>query len=579
MTEIVKTKQLEKLGVTKEFIEKLDKNPATLKDILTVRNACQKGKGIRIGAGHQKLLGPFQPFERYIGLDEIGNRLHSTLQGAKTKTGRALSIFLQKCHRGFTFGGGKIGVLLFVSPLLVDTILDVKKAEPKDKVGTAAHGLVHSMSWVFTFPLGLSIMHHLAGAQYAGMSPEDVKECRRLIKEFNEEANPFKEKCWYKNMFGLGEKKAASETFQSYGDYKKKLDILKGKLKELRGKNSKNQSLFTKLSKQLGKFLTMDLENIAAYKNGSFLGNTARKIPSFFRNLGGVPLRVGVWAGITMGVLDTIINKGIKGCFGNYYDRFKEEESIDAKKEQMKFTKEDLRLRLEETQRRKVLGLMNQPIDNKFEAPASLNPAINSKSPEKKEVKNSKENSSELENSKINLNSEQENLIEEKMQQNKAENNFFKENVVANNTTQKTTAIKTEQKSIQEEVKPQPEEKINVQFNEPIMISAESSKEPVTIKNEETKPVDDYTYIPSALPAREKKVKTEKRDNYTYIPSSENVLKDETKETDTAKYIPSQLGAKFNKTFDNSGLEAALKRADRAEQRALQTLAGNFNQA
>ena len=81
------------------------------------------------------------------------------------------------------------------------------------------------------------------------------------------------------------------------------------------------------------------------------------------------------------------------------------------------------------------------------------------------------------------------------------------------------------------------------------------------------------------MPAREKKVKTEKRDNYTYIPSSENVLKDETKETDTAKYIPSQLGAKFNKTFDNSGLEAALKRADRAEQRALQTLAGNFNQA
>ena len=34
-----------------------------------------------------------------------------------------------------------------------------------------------------------------------------------------------------------GLKNAANETFQSYGDYKKKLDILKGKLKKLRGKN------------------------------------------------------------------------------------------------------------------------------------------------------------------------------------------------------------------------------------------------------------------------------------------------------------------------------------------------------
>ena len=68
-------------------------------------------------------------------------------------------------------------------------------------------------------------------------------------------------------------------------------------------------------------------------------------------------------------------------------------------------------------------------------------------------------------------------------------------------------------------------------------------------------------------------------DNYTYIPSSENLIKKEQEKIrpENNKYIPSQLGAKINKSFDNSGLEAALKRADRAEKVALQTLAGNFN--
>ena len=42
------------------------------------------------------------------------------------------------------------------------------------------------------------------------------------------------------------------------------------------------------------------------------------------------------------------------------------------------------------------------------------------------------------------------------------------------------------------------------------------------------------------------------------------------------KYIPSQLPGNVAKTFDNSGLEAALRRADRAEAKALQTLAGKF---
>ena len=55
-----------------------------------------------------------------------------------------------------------------------------------------------------------------------------------------------------------------------------------------------------------------------------------------------------------------------------------------------------------------------------------------------------------------------------------------------------------------------------------------------------------------------------------------NVLNKIKPEEQINKYIPSQIGAQFNKTFDNSGLEAALRRADRAEKRAISTLAGNF---
>ena len=83
-------------------------------------------------------------------------------------------------------------------------------------------------------------------------------------------------------------------------------------------------------------------------------------------------------------------------------------------------------------------------------------------------------------------------------------------------------------------------------------------------------------YIPSPYPNPELfNRKTEKRDNYTYIPSSENVIK-KNSQTEQLKYIPSQLAGNFTKTFDNSGLQSALARADRAEQRALQVLAGKF---
>ena len=162
-------------------------------------------------------------------------------------------------------------------------------------------------------------------------------------------------------------------------------------------------------------------------------------------------------------------------------------------------------------------------------------------------------------------------LVEEKMQQNKAEKNLLKEKVSENNE------VKTESNVLQPNLQKVQVEEASKQSKEPVNIFMEQNPDSVVTKPEEAVVKDDYNYLPSTSPVKENKIKLEKRDNYSYIPSSENVLKKETKESEATKYIPSQLGAKINKTFDNSGLEAALKRADRAEQRALRTLAGNFD--
>ena len=582
---IVKAEQLNKLGLDAEFLRKIETNPATLKDIVKVNEACKNAKGMRIGAGHQKCLGPFQIFERKIGIEEIGNRLHSTLRGAKTKTGRALATFIQKCHRGFTFGGGKIGVLLFISPMLVETMLDVKKAEPKQKIGTAVHGLVESCSWVFTFPLALSIMHSFGGAQYAGMGPEKVKQYRKLISEFNE--------------------KVENGFFKSYEKYSKALKELKfgadgkGGLNAL--KKVEGQTLFTKISRKLGQFLTMDLETIKAYKgSGSFnVKNVGRKVSNVCRNIGGVPMRVGIWAGISMGILGAGITKGINMIFGKHYDRFKEEEFTNAKKEQKKFLKEDLQSRLFEAQRRKVMGEISP------ETESLLNNSQNQEHkqiiPESIKDFANKNNNNTLEHSEKEV--PVPNFVETKTSSTVNDKKITQDSISKKEEKQTLENNTTESKNIKKQQIQDIKESQEVQTNNEISnnVEPQDSKIIELVKETEIKPVtttietkpnqevltsknntsaklvqDNYDYIPNPKAIKTQTIQNRKRDNYTYIPSSENIIKNDKNNEETNKYIPSQEGAKFTKTFDNSGLEDALKRADRAEQKALQVLAGNF---
>ena len=91
---------------------------------------------------------------------------------------------------------------------------------------------------------------------------------------------------------------------------------------------------------------------------------------------------------------------------------------------------------------------------------------------------------------------------------------------------------------------------------------------------------ENYNYMPSQAPSKDvlaQKQEVKKRDNYTYIPSEKNVIKEQADKENVNKYIPSQRAANISKTFDNSGIDEALARADRAEQNALKILAGNFD--
>ena len=123
----------------------------------------------------------------------------------------------------------------------------------------------------------------------------------------------------------------------------------------------KNQKWYTKAIRKVAGWITPDLGKVDAYNTGNFITTKLNQLRNLPRNMFGVPLRFILFLGLTMGVLDTILNKGIKVIFGDSYDSMKEEEIKDAKKEQKKFLKEDLTERLYETQRRKIAGALKIP--------------------------------------------------------------------------------------------------------------------------------------------------------------------------------------------------------------------------
>jgi len=450
------------------------------KKINQVQEATKRvGGKVKIGLGDFKPLGlnlgPLtSPTKRVLGCDNIHNRLYSLDGGAKTATGRFMSRFIQMVHRGLTFGGGKLGVLLFIAPAFVETAINVNKAEPNQKIGTGVSNLVNHISWVFTFPFALQIMHHICGAKYAGMKEDDIQKIREKVSAINKKNK--------KN--GI-----AGEGFANYEEWNKERIKVNNYVKE--HSKVKGQKWYTKCIRKLAGWLTPDLGKVDAYNTGNFVTTKFSQLRNLPRNVG-VPIRFAMFIALTMGVLDTALNKGIKAIFGESYDSMKEEEIKDAKKEQKKFLKEDLTERLYEAQRRKIAGMSNRT-------------------------------------------------------QTKAQNNSG--NAIAHHGLGK-----------------------NMEDERRYNLSQGSFKN----KQEKTLNVDNYSYIPS----QENVIKSNgkaKLDTYTYIPSQDSVIQSKDNNSKNVRtYVPSQAAANISKTWDNSGLQAALNKADRAEQRALKVLAGNF---
>lgn len=478
-TKAVKEEILKEMGLTTDKI-KLIKDDVYGKYINDVMTATGKVKGkVRMGAGHYGWMGAFtKPFERTIGCDEVYNKLHSMSDGAKTGTGRFMSKAMQMVHRGLTFGNGKLGALIFIAPLLVELGINVSKADKDQKIGTAANGFVDNISWVFTFPLALKMLHSIGGIKLTGMGKDKVEQYRKIVEDFNKRVEPMIEE--------NGIKMANPNTFKNKMEYDIARRKVEAQLKDL--KTVKGQNIFTRGLRKIAGILTPDLCRLNSYRNSNPVANTARKIPAFMRNMVGVPARVVLWAGLSMAVLGGALTKITSSIFGKSYDSMKEDERKDEKKKQEEFLRQDLNQRMVDAQRAKVYGNSQQVV---MQAKTSAN------------------------------------------------------NVVSRGHAQG-----------------------NIQNPQTVV------QEPQELQEEK---VDNYTYIPSQNSTIPQPKKQGNVDNYTYIPSSECTIKSDKVNENQRRYIPSQAAANIQKTYDNSGMQSVLDRAQKAEDKALRVLAGNFD--
>lgn len=489
----VEEQMLKALNLDKAAFEKIMKD-TTGETIPTLEKALEKASGkLRISSGNIGWLGSFQPFSRKITSNQFYNKFHS-ISSAKTATGRMCAKAMQIFHRMATFGGGKLGVLFFMVPWIVNAIENTKKADKDSKVGTLMNGLLMASAWVVTIPLAVKIVYGLGGLQNIGVSKENRKKIYELTAEFKNKVNN-------KEFATIAEDKAARKA-------------VKEQIKALK-KSDKPQNLLVKMLRKIGSFIDIG--------NNGLKGRTIfQKLPNLGKNAIGVPLRfIGVLM-LSSSVLDAALTKICKAIFGDYYDEIKEEEHEANKKSQEEFLRKDLQERLLKAQEAK-LEAQNNPV----QPDTKLQPETDIKSQP---------------------------IVEPTIPPAAKEPANQEQLAAASTTAASTSAITTQvQNNLQDKY---------------TYIPSQDSQVP------KTKPeYDNYTYIPSQ-DSQVPKTKSN-RDTYTYIPSQDSTLGKNPTEA-VNKYIPAQTPANIKKTFDNSGLASALKRADRAENNAIKILSGNF---
>lgn len=316
---IIKETLLKEVGCDLATFQKYTANPTKytkeLRDI-----AIGLGKDVKLYKGNYLGVGPI--FRRKLDMSQIGNKMLSVAKDAvdatgaklppKTALGRGMSQTMQGIMRGMTFGGGKLGLLIFVAPALVDMIKNAKEAPDDQKLGTIAYGSVEAISWVATFPLSMKLMHKIGGLRYLGMTKEQVAAYRDALKTFNE--------------------KNASGAFKTLDSYKNAWQ----KVKAMRTPSTK-LNIFEKALKGLGFAITQDLEMRHSWKNPNLKGVKSvanffrgKRVGNFFRHGVGTVGKLGLFGALMMGVLSPMISKPIEWIFGKHYDRHEEAEKRAA---------------------------------------------------------------------------------------------------------------------------------------------------------------------------------------------------------------------------------------------------------
>ena len=334
---VTREKLLEMVG-GREKLQTLisDKSVANAeKNIDEMLKICDKLKGIKTRKGTKIPFLPKQPLTNESGFQDVFNRLNSIIKGkgATTKTGVFMSKFLQMVHRGFTFGNAKAGVMFWVAPHIMHTLVNTYKADKSEKVGTFVNGMISAISWVFVFPLVLRGIHAYGGIQYAGMGKEKVEKFKEEIANFN--------------------KRVADGEFKSFKAWKEaKNKLKKEKLNPL--KEVENQGFVTKVLRKISEFTKSDLLKLERYKDSSFIKNLFRNGPAKAKNFIWSAGRFMVFMMIGMPLVDKVINKCISAVFGRNYDDTIEKENQEAKEKQKEFLKEDLQERMYEAQAAKM---------------------------------------------------------------------------------------------------------------------------------------------------------------------------------------------------------------------------------
>ena len=250
-------------------------------------------------------------FGRQIALSELINKA-KVIKGeaANSRLGKALAKSLGYFAEGTTcrFAGGKL-VALMQAALLGDMIAHTIYAPKGEKGKTFIERFVNDFSYFIALPIGVLAMHKVGGLKYIGLDEAGVKAYRAALKAFKE-----------KNAAGLFTKAEFS------AGEKALKDMLKADVK----------NPIARLFKRIGSLINIGNETIPGYISKAPQNmNFFRKIPNFFRNCVGVPLRILIPLAVVSPFIAKGLTKGAHAIFGKPTHSVLDEEEENKKEEQV----------------------------------------------------------------------------------------------------------------------------------------------------------------------------------------------------------------------------------------------------